>query len=185
MTKPGGFESEDVGPGPTAPWDIGSMSSSFTPNVHGHFSETENVAYIAGLSPQSVEATGWSSRGTQPINEFNREGYITQAFPTLFPTGAAEYLALLPTTVTHAYNTIARMQVLQVGSAYVIQNPGEVHFTIEDLRMAVKTRNTAVTRKILHFMLSMRGSPQYRFATNSNLSAMITQLGKPQLFMTG
>jgi len=94
-----GSESEDVGPCPTAPWDIGSMSSSFALNVQGDFSETANVARIAGLSPQSVEATDWPSRGSQPINEFNREGYITQAFPTLFPSGAAEYLA--PLTSKH------------------------------------------------------------------------------------
>jgi len=76
------------------------------------------------------------------------------------------------------------MQVLQLGSTYVTRNPGEAHFTIEDLRAAVETRNTAVTRKILHFGRSLRGSPQYWFATKCNLSAMITQLGKPQLFVT-
>jgi len=38
-------------------------------------------------------ATDWPSRGSQPINEFNREGYITQAFTTLFPSGVVEYLA--------------------------------------------------------------------------------------------
>jgi len=63
------------------------------------------------------------------------------------------------------------------------RNPGEAHFTIEDLRAAVETRNTAVTRKILYFGRSLRGSPQYWFATKCNLSAMITQLGKPQLFV--
>jgi len=57
VTEPGGFESMDVGLCPTAPWDIGSMSSSsFALNAQGHFSETANVARIAGLSPQSVEA---------------------------------------------------------------------------------------------------------------------------------
>jgi len=94
VTEPGGSESEDVGFCPTAPWDVGSMSLSFALNVQGHFSETASVAHIAGLSPQSVEATDWPSRGSQPINEFNREGYITQAFPALFSSVAAEYLAV-------------------------------------------------------------------------------------------
>ena len=76
------------------------------------------------------------------------------------------------------------MQVLQLGSAYVARNPGEAHFTIEEIRAAVQMRNRAVTRKILHFGRSLRGSPQYWFATKCNLSAMITQLGKPQLFVT-
>ena len=73
VTEPGGSESEEFGPCPTAPWDNGSMSPPFALNVQGHFS---------GLSPQSVEATDWPSRVSQPINEFSREGYITQAFPT-------------------------------------------------------------------------------------------------------
>ena len=101
MTGPGGSESEDVGPCPTVPWDFGSMASLFALNVQGRFSETVNVARIAGLSPQSLEATDWP-RGSQPINEFNRERYITQVFPTLFPSGAAEYLTPRPTTVTRA-----------------------------------------------------------------------------------
>jgi len=97
VTEPGGSESEDVSPCPTAPRDIGSMSSSFALNVQGHFSETANVARMAGLSPQSVEATNWAGRGRQRINESHREGYITQVFPTLFPSGAAEYLVPRPT----------------------------------------------------------------------------------------
>ena len=35
----------------------------------------------------------WPVTGTNPINEFNTEGYISCAFPTLFPTGAADLLA--------------------------------------------------------------------------------------------
>ena len=93
MTEPGGSESEDVGSCPTAPWDVGSMSSSFALDAQGHFSETANIARVTGLSPQSVEATDWPSRGSQPINEFNREGYITQAFPALFSRRAPGYLA--------------------------------------------------------------------------------------------
>lgn len=34
----------------------------------------------------------WPSIGGIPINEFTTEGYFTCAFPTLFPTGAADFL---------------------------------------------------------------------------------------------
>ena len=89
-----------------------------------------------------------------------------------------------PRFVFFRYNAIARMQVLQLGSAYVTRKLGEAHFTIGDLCAAFEMRNTAVTRKILHFGHSLRGSLQYWFATKCNLSAMITQLEKCQLFVT-
>ena len=34
----------------------------------------------------------WPSIGGTPINEFTTEGYFSCAFPTLFPTGDAEFL---------------------------------------------------------------------------------------------
>ena len=38
----------------------------------------------------------WSPRGTTPINEFRTEGYTSCTFSTLFPTGAADFVALQP-----------------------------------------------------------------------------------------
>ena len=35
-----------------------------------------------------------------PINDFNTEGYVLCAFPTLFPTGAADFVALWSNAVT-------------------------------------------------------------------------------------
>ena len=35
----------------------------------------------------------WPNREQNPINEFSMEGYFSRAFPTLFPTGTAEFLA--------------------------------------------------------------------------------------------
>ena len=34
----------------------------------------------------------WPTIGGTPINEFTTEGYFSLAFPTLFPTGAPEFL---------------------------------------------------------------------------------------------
>jgi len=34
----------------------------------------------------------WPTIGGTPINEFTTEGYFSMAFPTLFPTGAADFL---------------------------------------------------------------------------------------------
>ena len=35
----------------------------------------------------------WPNRELNCINEFSMEGYFSRAFPTLFPTGTAEFLA--------------------------------------------------------------------------------------------
>ena len=35
----------------------------------------------------------WPSTAATPVNEFSTEGYISCAFPALFPTGAADLLA--------------------------------------------------------------------------------------------
>ncbi len=45
---------------------------------------------------QSVDGRGhvsWSSTSGNPINEFTTEGYMSCAFPTLFPTGAADFIS--------------------------------------------------------------------------------------------
>ena len=43
----------------------------------------------------------WPARGETPINEFHTEGYyFTCTFPTLFPTGDADFLAPRINTVT-------------------------------------------------------------------------------------
>ena len=41
-------------------------------------------------SPSSATLM-WPSIGGMPINEFTTEDYFTCAFPTLFPTGAADF----------------------------------------------------------------------------------------------
>ena len=54
---------------------------------------------------QTTPATpvvNWPSANSTPINEFTTEGYMSCAFPTLFPTGAADFLAPWQASVTIA-----------------------------------------------------------------------------------
>lgn len=39
---------------------------------------------------QQRDVIQWPTIGERPINEFNTEGYIARAFPTLFPKGDAD-----------------------------------------------------------------------------------------------
>ena len=47
---------------------------------------------IQDLQSGSSHTRMWPTIGGAPINEFTTEGYFSMAFPTLFPTGAADFL---------------------------------------------------------------------------------------------
>ena len=48
----------------------------------------------------ATPTVSWPPSGGTPVNEFNTEGYISCAFPTLFPTGAPDFIAPRPLQVT-------------------------------------------------------------------------------------
>ena len=66
------------------------FSRTFVPSVHPTMTEEESIRQ--SLQSAAVTVT-WPTRGQTPLNEFQCEGYFSCAFPTLFPTGAAEFLA--------------------------------------------------------------------------------------------
>ena len=49
---------------------------------------------------QSNNHANWPSVSQNPVNEFTTEGYVSCAFPTLFPTGAADFVAPRQRSVT-------------------------------------------------------------------------------------
>ena len=150
----------------------------------------------------------WPQVGNSPINEFQTEGYITQAFPTLFPTGAAEYLAprIHPITVGNyfkhllmykdgrfakhprfryfALNTEMRWRALQAGRIYVRQHPQDSQLTIQELRQMVGNEGASLSSRVLHFGTSLRGTSQYWLKQRSRLTAMVDTLGLPSVYFT-
>ena len=67
--------------------DTAHMSSTFVPLPATGITERQAIQ-------QSVsQHVNWPSTTGHPINEFTTDGYMSCAFPTLFPTGAADYLA--------------------------------------------------------------------------------------------
>ena len=107
---------------------------------------------------RDAEVLPWPSSSGTPINEFTTEGYMSCAFPSFFPTGAADFVAPRPRTVTignyfkhlmqyhdgrfakhprfryFALNTEMRHRALQTGRIYVRQNPHDDHLSIDELR---------------------------------------------------
>lgn len=150
----------------------------------------------------------WPARGLTAINEFSSEGYFTCAFPSLFPTGAADFLAPRINTVTvgnyfkhlllyddgrftrhnrfryFALNTEMRWRALQTGRVYVRQNPEEGHLSIDDLRDMVGREGETFSNRVLRYAASLRGTRQYWLQQRSRLIAMVDTLGIPTIFFT-
>ena len=128
---------------------------------------------------------------------------MTCAFPVLFPTGAADFSASRPRTVTIGYyfkhllmyrdgrfarhprfryfalNTEMRHRALGAGQIYVKQNTTDAQLTVQELRDMVSVGWEAFSRRVLHYATSLRGTRSYWFKQRSRLISMIDTLGLP------
>jgi len=124
----------------------------------------------------------WSTIGGAPINEFTTEGYFSMAFPTLFPTGAADFLGHRHNQVTignyfthllkyddgrfarhprfrfFALNTKMRWRALQAGRIYIQQHPGDAQLSVDELRDMVGREGEAFSNRVLHYAATLRGT---------------------------
>ena len=136
-----------------SPQDIDSydthLARTFIPSTPQRLTEQETIRQSINerQSHQSLPTVPWPPSSGTPINEFNTEGYILCAFPTLFPTGTADFVAPRPNAVTisnyfknllmyddgrfvrhprfryFALNTELCCRALQAGQIYVRQHP--------------------------------------------------------------
>ena len=184
-------------------------SSSFVPNAAPPATEREVIQQGMQELGQSRSSTlMWPSIGGTPINEFQTEGYFSMAFPTLFPTGAADFngTRIIPIKAgnyfTHlmkyddgrfakhprlrffALNTEMRWRANETGRFYIRQHPGEAHLTVDDLRDMVGREGEVFSNKVIHYGASLRGTKQYWFRERNHLIAMIDTLGLPTIFFT-
>ena len=72
------------------------LRSTFLPMPTRGVTEQE----VIQQSIDQSRSVSWPSTSGNPINEFTTEGYMSCAFPTLFSTGAADYLVPRPRSVT-------------------------------------------------------------------------------------
>ena len=181
------------------------FSRTFVPSVHPTMTEEESIRQ--SLQSAAVTVT-WSTRGQTPLNEFQCEGYFSCAFPTLFPTGAAEFLAPRLNNVTlgnyfkhlmlyddgrfgkhsrfryFALNTEMRWRAIQSGRVYVRKNPEDGQLTTEDLQGMVGDEGECFSQRVLRFAASLRGTRQYWMQQRPRLIAMVDTLGIPTIFFT-
>ena len=157
------------------------LHTTFVPTTTRGLTEQQRIQQSI-LDPQNSQHTNWPSTAGNPINEFTTEGYICCAFPVLFPTGAADFLAPRQRMVTignyfkhlmlyhgqrfakhprfryFALNTQMRHRALQNGRIYVRQNPDDGHLSVDELRDMVGHSNQALSNRVLHFGATLRGT---------------------------
>ena len=185
------------------------LSTSFIPNPTQQRTEQETVQQsLEDLQSGSPHRLMWPTLGEAPINEFTTEGYFSLAFPTLFPTGAADFLGQRCNQVTignyfthllkyddgrfakhprfrfFALNTEMRRRALQAGRIYIKQNPGDAQLTVDDLRDMVGRGGEAFSNRVLRYASSLRGTRQYWFKQRGRLISMVDTLGLPTIFFT-
>ncbi len=166
---------------------------SFVPIAARPMTEQETIRHSVELHqsnhppPPTLSAVMWPSIGGTPINEFTTEGYFSCAFPTLFPTGAADFRGQRQNQVTignyfkhlmmfddsrfakhprfrfFALNTEMRWRALQTGRIYVRQHPGDAQLSVDELRDMVGREGESFSNRVLHYAASLRGTKQYWF----------------------
>uniref|UniRef100_A0A1X7VMZ5 Uncharacterized protein n=1 Tax=Amphimedon queenslandica TaxID=400682 RepID=A0A1X7VMZ5_AMPQE len=198
--------------GEVTPDDVSTeehYSSSFVPNAAPPATERETIEQaVQSLGQPQSSHLMWPSIGGTPINEFQTEGYFSMAFPTLFPTGAADFNGIRMNSVTvgnyfthlmkyddgrfakhprfrfFALNTEMRWRANETGRIYIRQHPGEAHLTVDDLRDMIGREGESFSNKVVHYGASLRGTRQYWFRERNHLIAMIDTLGLPTIFFT-
>ena len=137
------------------------LPGSFVPSAAQRLTEQETIRQSvqerqSDQQPVATPTLSWPPSGAIPINEFTTEGYMSCAFPTLFPTGDADFVAPWPLTVTignyfkhlllykdgrfarhprfryFALNTEMRWRALQAGRIYVRQHPVDAQLTVDE-----------------------------------------------------
>ena len=165
--------------------DDDHLPQSFIPVAAPSMTEQEAVQQSVQQRHLPASTLMWPSIGGVPLNEFTTEGYFTSAFPTLFPTGAGDFLGQRPVQVTignyfkhlmqyddgrfarhprfrfFALNTEMRHRALQTGRVYVRQHPGDGQLSLDELRDMVGRQGEAFSSRVLHNASSLRGTRQY------------------------
>ena len=186
-------------------------SASFVPVVVRKMTEEESIRKSVqdrqSAAPK-LTTVSWPQVGDSPISEFTTEGYISCTFPTLLPTGEAEFLSPRQNTVTignyfkhlmrygdgqfakhsrfryFALNTEMRWRALQTGRIFINQHPKDARLTLEELRDMVGREGEFFSNRVLHYAGSLRGTGQYWFKQRSRLISMVDALGLPTVFFT-
>lgn len=137
---------------------------------------------------------------------FTTEGYITKAFPVLFPTGNNDLLHPRDEAITKldyfqylmqyhdgrfakdprfrffAMNTILRHQALSSSNVFV-KNLTSGITTVQEIREKLLADKSFV-KNIMAYSSKLRSTKSYWYQRCGELLSMVEQLGKPAVFFT-
>jgi hypothetical protein len=164
---------------------------------------------------RNIVTIPWPTRDNHPLSENTTNHFFTMAFPTLFPYATADFRMNRPRTCKSvsdwarhliwyqdgrfarhqyfkfiAHNIIVRKTALEQSKFIVNQKLGDQHLTVAELQEMLNKNDNSITKKILYFGASLRGSPQYWSQRSNELTSLIQfnidqGLGLPSIFTTG
>lgn len=192
------------------PDELAQEQNLFVPGVAPGPSELDAVCIA--MRDRSLNKTigplPWPSTGP-PLSEYSTEGLFSMAFPTLFPTGDADFtqprrkkldlhewvkhliryrdsrFATHPRFRFFALNLIFRHRAMQQGRFLFSRSIGNRAMTVGQLKEALAADDgPLLASKIVRCLKSVRATRPYWFMEGAKLKDMITQIGTPTLFYT-
>ena len=193
------------------PDELAQEQNLFTPGLVPGPSELEAICdgmRDAGLAAMDQLPIPWPAFGP-PLSKYTTEGLFTMAFPTLFPTGKADFtrphwkhlalhewvkhlmhyrdsrFACHPRFCFFALNMIFCHRVMQQGRFLFLRSAGNCNMTIGQLKEALAGDDgLLLTSKIVRCVKAVHGTRPYWYMEGAKLKDMITQIGTPTLFYT-
>ncbi|OWA50645.1 hypothetical protein BV898_15155 [Hypsibius exemplaris] len=162
------------------------------------------------IKAPNSNAVPWPVIGGVPVNEFEKNtGFVTKAFPALFPFGTGDLRADRPRQIKpvnyfrhllkykdgryaqhgqflfFAFNCEVRWRALTQGSVFLQHlSVDDRNMSAEDFRAKYARDPKSMVARILRFGECLRGSRQYWFMEREKLTDLINQEGSPTVFMT-
>uniref|UniRef100_A0A158P537 ATP-dependent DNA helicase n=1 Tax=Tetranychus urticae TaxID=32264 RepID=A0A158P537_TETUR len=165
--------------------------------------QLDQAAAISAALGSDLE---WPLMQNMPISEFTTDGYLTQAFPTLFPKGTAalrqprakkiDYLLYFQYLMRYhdgrfarhprfrfvAFDSIMRWQALKQGNLFIQRN-AFANVNAEDLRVMLE-ENPNLLSKVMFNVGKLRASQSFWSQRCGELLDMVQQIGTPTIFFT-
>ncbi|XP_012143156.1 uncharacterized protein LOC105662771 [Megachile rotundata] len=113
------------------------------------------------------EVLRWPMQENQPINEFDTEGYIAQAFPTLFPFGRADL------------NQERNRRIKPNDYFKYLMEYNDVDEVLQRIEEEPRLQSS-----LMVYASQLRSTTPYWKARCGELLDMVTQLGSPTVFFT-
>ena len=186
------------------------FSRGFVPNLQTPHTELEQLHAAAFHNDQPIILTMPIIRGT-PINEYEQQAIAINAFPSLFPTGQADFTATCDIEVSMeewaahlirlkggrfaqhprfrcwALNTVMRKTAKKASNWYLNTHKDDKQLTVEDIREMIDSDDgIGLAQRVSHAGERLPGSKPFWQKAQHDLIAQIRspECGSPHVFVT-